>query len=90
MENSIFKVREQLDIVSKQLDNYYVQIQLHHERKDYSKALEVFAIIGPLQQRAVKLQERLRFYRMIEELNRQGILAERVYRVNETSLLLDR
>lgn len=90
MEQSIFMVREQLDFVSIQLDNYYVQVKLHHERKDYEKALEVFSIIGPLQKQAVQLQEKLRFYRMIEEMNRQGILAERVYRVDETSLLLDR
>ena len=90
MEHTISMVRNELDRVAMQLDNYYVQIKLHHERHEYSKALEIFATIGPLQQKAVQLQEKLRFYRAIEEMNRQGILIKRVKRVDETSFVLDR
>lgn len=89
MEQAISMVRNELDKVAMQLDNYYVQIKLHHERKEYRKALEIFSIISPLQHQAVKLQEKLRLYRKIEEMNRQGILIKRVKRVDEASLLLD-
>ena len=83
-------VRKELDKVAMQLDNYYVQIKLHHERQEYSKALEIFSIVGPLQRQAVQLQEKLRLYRAIEEMNRQGILIKRVRKIDETSLVLDR
>lgn len=89
MTQTISMVRKELDRIAIQLDNYYVQIKLHHERQEYRKALEIFSIVGPLQRQAVQLQEKLRLYRTIEEMNRQGILIKRVKRVDETSFVLD-
>lgn len=83
-------VRKELDKVAMQLDNYYVQIKLLHEKERYREALEIFSIVGPLQRQAVQLQEKLRLYRAIEEMNRQGILIKRVRKIDETSLVLDR
>ena len=90
MKQTTSEVRQELDIVAMQLDNYYVQIKLHHEREEYRKALEIFAIISPLQKRAVQLQEKLRLYRKIEEMNQQGIFVKRVRKVDETSFALGR
>ena len=44
MKQTTSEVRQELDIVAMQLDNYYVQIKLHHEREEYRKALELSLI----------------------------------------------
>ena len=89
MYQEIFEVRQQLDEIAMELDNYYVQIKILHENEEYNKAFEIFSLISPLQKKAVKLQEKIDFYRKIEEMKYKGILVERVKRIDETSLLLD-
>ena len=90
MTQTISEVRQELDAIAIQLDNYYVQIKIHHEREMYHKALEIFSIISPLQKRASQLQEKLRRFRKIEEMKQQGIFVKRVKKVDETSFVLGR
>ena len=42
------------------LDNLYIQIKLHHERKDFEKAYELFAEVSKRNERILELKEQSR------------------------------
>lgn len=89
MTQAIIDLRKQLDEVLMQLDNYYVQIKLHHERAEFGKAFDIYKNISPLLQRSIQLQNKIDLYRTAENLNRKGILTRTVKRVNEATMAMD-
>lgn len=89
MQNKIIELRKQLDEVLMQLDNYYVQIKLHHERAEYEKAFDIYKNIDPLLQQSIQLQNKIDFYRAAQNLNRDGIFNKVVKRVNEATMAMD-
>jgi len=65
------------------LDNIYVQIKLHHERRDFEKAARLFADVRKSNERIGQLKKRLEFYQSVGKLVAEGILVEVVKKADE-------
>lgn len=83
LNNSIIKEEKILNEKIALLDNLYMQIKIHHEREEYSKAFEVYKEVAVAQKEFNAIQEKLRFYKAARRLNREGILIEVVKKGNE-------